>query len=176
MHQNICWLQKMILEKYGLEANEYGFTVCRIEPENNCHYTLEAFAESGNKLMFVGNFEHSEYAKELRAKYEKYPNISFSPCQTGQGRRFRINLAGCLEILLPMPVSEPASGAFFGKCKSVCLASTGIDGIWIVTNFPITWNTDYFSSYCTKKTSYFGENVESRFSRQIALAIPSRML
>lgn len=67
--------QKKILEKYGLEANEYGFTVCRIEPENNCHYTLEAFAESGNKLMFVGNFEHSEYAKELRAKYEKYPNI-----------------------------------------------------------------------------------------------------
>ena len=62
-------------------------------------------------------------------KYEKYPNISFSPCQTGQGRRFRINLAGCLEILPPMPVSEPASGAFCGKCESVCLASTGIDEI-----------------------------------------------
>lgn len=25
--------------------------------------------------MFVGNFEHSEYGKALRAKYEKYPNI-----------------------------------------------------------------------------------------------------
>ena len=53
-------------------------------------------------------------------KYEKYPNISFSPCQTGQGRRFRINLAGCLEILLPMPVSEPASGAFFREMQ-ICL-------------------------------------------------------
>lgn len=67
--------QMDILRKYGLEANDYGFTVCRIEPENNCHNTLEAFAQSGKKLMFVGNFEHSDYAKELRAKYEKYPNI-----------------------------------------------------------------------------------------------------
>lgn len=67
--------QQQILQKYGLEANNYAFTVCRIEPENNCHHTLEAFAQSGKNLMFVGNFEHSDYAKELRAKYEKYPNI-----------------------------------------------------------------------------------------------------
>lgn len=67
--------QKEILQKYGLEVINYAFTVCRIEPENNCHHTLEAFAQSGKKLMFVGNFEHSSYAKELKAKYEKYPNI-----------------------------------------------------------------------------------------------------
>lgn len=64
-----------ILQTYHLKANEYAFTVCRIEPENNCHHTLEAFAQSGKKLMFVGNFEHSDYGKALRAKYEKYPNI-----------------------------------------------------------------------------------------------------
>lgn len=67
--------QQEIIEKYGLKVNEYAFTVCRIEPENNCHLTLEAFAQSGKKLMFVGNFEHSEYAKELRVKYEKFSNI-----------------------------------------------------------------------------------------------------
>lgn len=67
--------QEDVLEKYGLEKNGYAFTVCRIEPENNCHKILEAFARSGKELMFVGNFEHSQYAINLRKKYEKYPNI-----------------------------------------------------------------------------------------------------
>lgn len=67
--------QQEILKKYNLDSDDYAFTVCRIEPENNCHHTLEAFAQSGNKLMFVGNFEHSEYARGLKTKYEKYPNI-----------------------------------------------------------------------------------------------------
>lgn len=67
--------QQEILHGYGLRANEYAFTVCRIEPENNCHLTLQAFAESGKPLMFVGNFNHSEYAQNLRKEYVRYPNI-----------------------------------------------------------------------------------------------------
>lgn len=67
--------QNEVLAQYGLEKNNYAFTVCRIEPENNCHKTLEAFAQSGKKLMFIGNFDHSEYAINLRKKYESYPNI-----------------------------------------------------------------------------------------------------
>lgn len=67
--------QQEILQQYGLRANEYAFTVCRIEPENNCHLTLQAFAESGKPLMFVGNFDHSEYAQNLRKEFGQYPNI-----------------------------------------------------------------------------------------------------
>lgn len=72
--------EKEILAKFGLEKGRYAFTVCRIEPENNCHVTLEAFAkmpEGANlkKLMFVGNWSRSDYGMQLMAKYEAFSNI-----------------------------------------------------------------------------------------------------
>lgn len=67
--------QDKCLTGYGLQKGKYAITVCRIEPENNCHITLEAFAKSGKKLVFIGNWEHSEYARDLREKYCVYPNI-----------------------------------------------------------------------------------------------------
>ena len=63
------------LAEYGLKAHDYAITVCRIEPENNCHVTLEAFAKAGEKLMFIGNWDRSEYGRDLKAMYSKYPNI-----------------------------------------------------------------------------------------------------
>ena len=68
-------LQRSHLGVYGLERGEYAITVCRIEPENNCHTTLEAFAGSDRKLVFIGNWNHSEYARDLKGRYSGYPNI-----------------------------------------------------------------------------------------------------
>lgn len=68
--------QAEILKHYGLTKNEYAIKVCRIEPENNCHIVLEAFAQSRKKLMFIGNWNKNDYARNLKAKYEKYENIS----------------------------------------------------------------------------------------------------
>ena len=79
--------QREILASYGLQAGAYAFSVCRIEPENNCHITLEAFARAaatnadGSEtaassaattlpLLLVGNWEHSEWARQLRTRYE----------------------------------------------------------------------------------------------------------
>ncbi len=67
--------QEKYLANYGLQKGRYAITVCRIEPENNCHVTLEAFAQSGRKLVFIGNWEHSEYARNLKEKYSRYSNI-----------------------------------------------------------------------------------------------------
>lgn len=67
--------QNEILEKYGLIEKEYAVSICRIEPENNCHITLEAFAEVGQKLVFIGNWEYSTYGKELQKQYSNCPNI-----------------------------------------------------------------------------------------------------
>lgn len=67
--------QQEILQRFGLKANGYAFTVCRIEPENNCHVTLQAFAQSGMPLLFVGNFDHSAYAQNLRRDFARFPNI-----------------------------------------------------------------------------------------------------
>ena len=64
-----------VLAKYSLNPSEYAITVCRIEPENNCHQTLEAFSKTDKKLMFIGNWNRSEYGRNLKKTYSKYPNI-----------------------------------------------------------------------------------------------------
>ncbi|KEI70760.1 DUF1972 domain-containing protein [Endozoicomonas elysicola] len=60
----------------AIEPNEgYAFSLCRIEPENNVHITLEAFAQSGKTLKFVGNWNISDYGRSLKLQYTDYPNI-----------------------------------------------------------------------------------------------------
>ena len=59
-----------------MEKNDYAFSVCRIEPENNVHITLEAFKRSGKKLLFVGNWQNSMYGQKLFSDYSKYDNIT----------------------------------------------------------------------------------------------------
>lgn len=58
------------VEEYSLPDN-YAFSVCRIEPENNVHLILDAFSrQSETPLAFVGNWDNSEYGRELRDKYQ----------------------------------------------------------------------------------------------------------
>ncbi len=64
-----------ILEKYSLKKNEYHMSLCRIEPENNCHLTLEAFSKSKERLIFIGNWQHNCYSKKLKEQYSGYDNI-----------------------------------------------------------------------------------------------------
>ena len=63
------------LKHYGLKKGEYAISVCRIEPENNSHIILEAFSKSSKELVFIGNWNHSEFSRNLKEKYSKYPNI-----------------------------------------------------------------------------------------------------
>lgn len=67
--------EQEVLDKYSLQSDDYAITVCRIEPENNCHKTLEAFSRTDKKLMFIGNWNRSEYGQNLKEKYSKFPNI-----------------------------------------------------------------------------------------------------
>jgi len=66
------------LSDYGLKAGNYAVTVCRIEPENNSHVILDAFSHTDKTLMFIGNWNHSEYSRNLRENYAKYPNIKLT--------------------------------------------------------------------------------------------------
>jgi len=62
--------------KYTFLRDNYAFKVCRIEPENNIHIVLEAFAEMpGYKLVMVGNWDNSIYGQQLKTKYSGYKNI-----------------------------------------------------------------------------------------------------
>lgn len=61
--------QQAILDFYGLTPGSYDLSICRIEPENNCHMTLEAYAEHGRPIVFIGNWDHSDYSRELYNRY-----------------------------------------------------------------------------------------------------------
>lgn len=67
--------QNSILEKFGLKSQNYAVSICRIEPENNCHIILKAFALSNKNLIFIGNWDNSDYGRKLKAKYKLYDNI-----------------------------------------------------------------------------------------------------
>lgn len=65
-----------ILSKYSLLPEKYAITVCRIEPENNCHQILEAFAKTSRQLIFIGNWDRSDYGRQLKEQYSGYSNIT----------------------------------------------------------------------------------------------------
>lgn len=68
-------IEDEVLLKYSLKDLCYSFSVCRIEPENNVHITLEAFKQSGKELVIVGNWGKSQYGKDLLEKYKSFRNI-----------------------------------------------------------------------------------------------------
>ena len=69
-------VQERILKEYNVEKDGYAVSICRIEPENNSHVILEAFSNSNKRLIYIGNWEHSEYSRALKTKYSKFPNIT----------------------------------------------------------------------------------------------------
>jgi glycosyltransferase involved in cell wall biosynthesis len=57
-------------ENAGPTKSARCLTICRIEPENNCHMLIEGFMRAGyGEYVFVGNWNASEYGRSLRAKY-----------------------------------------------------------------------------------------------------------
>ena len=67
--------QISILSQLGLIKDDYAMAVCRIEPENNCHLTLSAFAHTTKTLVFVGNCDRSEYGRNLKREYSNMKHI-----------------------------------------------------------------------------------------------------
>lgn len=60
------------------DARDRLLTICRIEPENNCHLLLEAVAGSDCALHydFIGNWDASDYGRALRRHYADHPRIT----------------------------------------------------------------------------------------------------
>lgn len=68
-------LSEKTSKKYNIEKNKYAFKVCRIEPENNLDMILEAFSKTNFKIIIVGNWNNSDYGKNLRNNNKKYKNL-----------------------------------------------------------------------------------------------------
>lgn len=61
---------------YPFLGEKYAFKVCRIEPENNIHVILEAFAKHASlPLVLIGNWNHSAYGGKMRLDYGTRSNI-----------------------------------------------------------------------------------------------------
>lgn len=57
-------------------AKPYAIKVCRIEPENNIGMVLEAFARLDvHNLVLIGNWNNSNYGRQLRKQYNDRRNI-----------------------------------------------------------------------------------------------------
>lgn len=63
-------------DAYPFLNRPYAFKVCRIEPENNINIVLDAFSRNPKyTLVMVGNWNNSEYGKNIRAKYCVFDNL-----------------------------------------------------------------------------------------------------
>lgn len=61
---------------HNVSNNEaYYLSICRIEPENNISLILDAFSKNNKKIKFIGNWQNSEYGRDLYKKYSQYENI-----------------------------------------------------------------------------------------------------
>lgn len=75
-HQFVRKPTAKLMEKYPFLSSTYAFSVCRIEPENNVHLSLQAFT-SVNLMPFVmvGNWHNSSFGKNLLEQYKNFSNI-----------------------------------------------------------------------------------------------------
>jgi len=62
--------------KYPFMDRPYAFKHCRVAPENNIEMILESFVQTPqHQLVIAGNWNKTEYGKNLRKAYSIYPNI-----------------------------------------------------------------------------------------------------
>ena len=59
------------VHQYPILHEDYAFTVCRIEPENNLDMIIQAYLASRQMMpyLIVGNWKASAYGENLRNKY-----------------------------------------------------------------------------------------------------------
>ncbi|MDE6086524.1 MAG: DUF1972 domain-containing protein [Muribaculaceae bacterium] len=68
-----------VLKDYNLTRNDYALGICRIEPENNVHIILEAFESARKKIVFIGNWQKSEFGRKLADKYKNSDYVKITP-------------------------------------------------------------------------------------------------
>lgn len=64
-----------VAEKYPFVNKKYAVAIARIQSDNNVELLLEAFKNAPMPLVYVGNWNVTEWAKQIREKYSKYSNL-----------------------------------------------------------------------------------------------------
>lgn len=69
-------INPLYIKKYPFLNHEYVFSLARIQPDNNIDLILESFNEIDlYPLVFVGNWESSDYGKKLKKKFINHTDI-----------------------------------------------------------------------------------------------------
>lgn len=59
--------------KYSFLSGKYAIAIARIQSDNNVEMLLETFKDYQYPLVYIGNWDVSEYARQLRVKYSSNP-------------------------------------------------------------------------------------------------------
>ena len=150
------------LADYGVKAHDYAIAVCRIEPENNSRMVLQAFAESGKQLVYIGNWSHSDYSCRLRDEYKDVPNIHM------------IDAVYDLDILYALRSNasiyihgHSAGGTNPSLVEAMCFGIP-ILAYDVVYNRETTENKAYYFSSADELCRLLGENLRGEMMPEIA--------
>lgn len=64
-----------VFEEWDIPRSGYDFAIARAQSDNNLDLILDAYADLGVPLVYVSNWDSSEYGKELKSKYSSCKNI-----------------------------------------------------------------------------------------------------
>lgn len=62
-------------KKYPFVDGKFALAIARIQSDNNTEMLLEAFKDGPMPLVYIGNWNVTEWSKELRQKYTNNPNL-----------------------------------------------------------------------------------------------------
>jgi glycosyltransferase involved in cell wall biosynthesis len=68
-------LTESLINDFSFLNKSYAFKVCRIEPENNVEIILEAYSELNDELVIIGNWQNSDFGKQLFHRFSAFNNI-----------------------------------------------------------------------------------------------------
>jgi glycosyltransferase involved in cell wall biosynthesis len=69
-------ITEQMRRRYPFLESPFAFSVARIQRDNNIEMVLEAFSHpSSHPLVVVGNWAATPYGRELKARFEPYPNL-----------------------------------------------------------------------------------------------------
>ena len=86
-HVQKLHLDTSMLNEFPFLQEKYAFSVCRIEPENNIHLIVEAMSQQETlPLVLIGNWDKSQYGRDLRSQYRHLEHIHLLDPIYDQGR------------------------------------------------------------------------------------------
>lgn len=69
-------LTEAFQERFPFVRIPYAFSVARIQPDNNIEMILDGFSRTPCRpLIFIGNWDNSEFGLEMKRKYSVYPHL-----------------------------------------------------------------------------------------------------